>query len=124
MWTKLASCVGGNGRLLGGMTVLLVLVLCLVYCTGRKDGKQGEVVEQQKRELEVQGKLGQAAGKAANQRLNDAVQTAQERKELDDALKATEGSDRQRALRGCVILRQQGRDTSRIPACAGFAGRP
>jgi hypothetical protein len=27
--------------------------------------------------------------------------------------------DKQRALRGCLIMRQQGRDTKNIPACSG-----
>lgn len=107
-----------------GLALLVVAILTLAYCTGRQDGKTGEVVKQQEREIEVQKDVGDANTKAADRRVEDAVKAEREQKELTDALKATTDPDRQRALRGCVILRQQGRDTSRIPACSGSGGRP
>ena len=96
---------------------IVALLLTLTYCSGKSAGKADEVIEQQDRELEVQEDLGKANEGAAGQRVEDEVQTEQERRELQDALKATDDPDRQRAQRGCVILRQQGRDTSRFPAC-------
>lgn len=107
-----------------GLAALLGLILLLAYCQGRDDGKTGEVVKQREREIEVQRDVGDANTNAAGTRVEDAVRSERQQKELTDALKATTDPDRQRALRGCVILRQQGRDTSRIPACSGSEGRP
>lgn len=106
-----------------GFVISLGLILLLAYCQGRDDGRSGEVIEQQKREIEVQQDLGEAAAASAEARVRDAVRAEQQKKELQDALEATSDPDRQRALRGCVILRQQGRDTSGIPACSGSASR-
>lgn len=100
-----------------GLLIVLGSILTLAYCQGRSDGKAGEVIAQQKREIEVQRKLGGANTKAADARVRDATKAAQQGRELSDALKATQDPDRQRALRGCAILRQQGRDTTGIPAC-------
>ena len=69
------------------------------------------------REVETQRDLGRANDNAGDQRVKDATTAAQQERELSDALKATNDPDRQRALRGCIILRQQGRDTANIPAC-------
>lgn len=98
-------------------TLIFGILLTLAYCNGRTAGRQVEVVKQQKRELDTQRDLGQANENAADARLKDATKAAQQEKELIDALNATKDPDRQRALRGCAILRQQGRDTSHIPAC-------
>lgn len=95
----------------------VVAVLSVAYCKGQSAGKNGEVVQQQKREIETQRDLNDAGGNAAGARVNDAVKAAQQKQELSDALNATQDPNRQRALRGCAIMRQQGRDTSRIPAC-------
>lgn len=108
----------------GAITAALSLLLLLTYCQGRTDGKTGEVVKQVERENKVLGQIGQANEGAASSQAEDAVRSERQRKELDDALKATDNPDRQRALRGCVILRSQGRDTSRIAACSGPPGRP
>lgn len=102
----------------GAISALITLTLLLAYCTGRGDGKSKEVIGQQKREIQTQQDLGKANENAGTARLNDAAKAAAQEKELDDALKATQSPDGQRALRGCVILRQQGRDTSHIPACS------
>lgn len=97
--------------------LLLALILSVAYCQGRSAGKSGEVIQQQKREIETQQDLGRANEKAGDQRMKDAERSTAQQKELTDALNATSDPDRQRALRGCIILRQQGRDTSNIPAC-------
>lgn len=95
-------------------------LLTLAYCKGQSAGKSGEVVKQQSREIKTQQDLGKAGENAAAARVDSAVKLEQQKRELNDALEATQDPDRQRALRGCIILRQQGRDTSHIPAC----GRP
>lgn len=97
--------------------LLFGVMLTLAYCNGRSAGRQGEVVKQQGREIETQRDLGRANENAADARVKDATTAAQQEKELTDALNATKDPDRQRALRGCAILRQQGRDTTNIPAC-------
>lgn len=96
---------------------LAVAILSLAYCKGVSAGKSGEVVKQQKREIETQQDIGHANEKAGDQRMKDTMQSTTQQKELQDALAATNDPDRQRALRGCIILRQQGRDTSHLPAC-------
>jgi len=96
---------------------LLTTLLTLAYCKGSSAGRQGEVVQQQRREIQTQQDLGKANENAADQRMVDASRSAAQQKELEDALAASKDPDRQRALRGCIILRQQGRDTSHLPAC-------
>lgn len=101
----------------GGIALLAGALLLLTYCTGRSDGKTSEVVKQQEREIQVQQNLGNANENASTARVKDAVKAEQQKKELNDAIKDTNSPDRARALRGCIILRQQGRDTINIPAC-------
>ena len=96
---------------------LVVVILTLTYCSGKSAGKSGEVIKQQKREIQTQQDLGRANEKAGGRRMEDAVRSTAQQKELEDALAASKDPDRQRALRGCIILRQQGRDTSHLPAC-------
>jgi len=101
----------------GGIVAFVAALLLLSYCSGRSDGKTGEVVKQQEREIQVQQDLGKANENASTARVEDAVKAEQQKKELNDAIKDTNSPDRARALRGCIILRQQGRDTINIPAC-------
>lgn len=101
----------------GGIAMFVAALLLLSYCSGRSDGKTGEVVKQQGREIKVQQDLGHANENAAGSRVQDAVKAEQQKKELNDAIKDINGPDRARALRGCIILRQQGRNTADIPAC-------
>lgn len=101
----------------GGIALLAGALLLLSYCTGRSDGKSGEVVKQQEREIQVQQDIGKANENAATGRVEHATRAAQQKEELNHAIKDTNSPDRARALRGCIILRQQGRNTSDIPAC-------
>ena len=103
--------------LIAGVALLVIAILSLTYCQGKQAGKSGEVVKQQGREIETQQDLGRANSNAAEGRVNDAVKAANERKELDGAIQNSGDPVRQRTLRGCVILRQQGRDTTNIPGC-------
>jgi len=101
----------------GGIVAFVAALLLLSYCSGRSDGKTSEVVKQQEREIQVQQDLGKANENASTARVQDAVKAEQQEKELTNALAATKDPDRQRVLRGCIILRQQGRNTADIPAC-------
>jgi hypothetical protein len=120
MWAAAKTFFAANrlAVILGGVLALLAAGLTL-YLMGRGDGKAGEVIGQQKREIEVQTKVGNANENSSVARVEDAVRSERQREELDNALKATADPDRARALRGCRILRQQGRDTSGLPACRG-----
>lgn len=99
------------------LSVLVIGLTCLVaYCTGHHDGKQGEVVGEQARTIQTQQQQAAAHDRAADQRVRDAVRSAQQQQELDNAISNSSG-DLARQHRGCVILRQQGRDTSDLAAC-------
>jgi hypothetical protein len=100
---------------------LFGMLLTLAYCKGESAGKSGEIVKQQDREIETQRDLNDASENAAADRVEDATRAAQQEKELTNALEATDDPDRRRTIRGCVILRQQGRNLADIPACRGFA---
>lgn len=97
--------------------VILLAILLLAYCSGRSDGKKDEIIGQQKKEIDLQTKVGNANDKAADSRVSDAIKLQQQQQEIEDAVRNAKGPDDVRAQRGCVILRQQGRDTSSIPAC-------
>jgi hypothetical protein len=107
-----------------GIVALVVLVLALTYCEGHKSGKSGEVVKEQGRTIKTQQEVGNANENAASARVADATKAVHQEKELSDALHATSDPNRQRVLRGCLIMRQQGRDTKNLPECSGHsAGR-
>jgi hypothetical protein len=99
------------------IAAIVAAVLVLTYCQGQKAGKSGEVVKQQGRTIEIQNQVGNANENAAAARVEDATMAAQQERELKDALDATNDPARQRVLRGCIILQQQGRNTQNIPAC-------
>lgn len=99
------------------IALVILLVLLTAYCSGRKDGKTGEIVEQQERQIEVQENVNEANTGAADRRVDDAKKAAQQERELNDAIQTTTDPSRQRVLRGCLIMRQQGRDTDSISAC-------
>lgn len=98
------------------IAAVVVAVLGLTYCQGQKAGKSGEVVKQQERTIQVQQEVGSANENAADARVSDATKAAQQEKELKDALAATNDPNRQRVLRGCLIMRQQGRRDEDLPA--------
>lgn len=106
------------------IAAVVAAVLGLTYCQGRSAGKSGEVVKQQERTIQVQQEVGAANENAAGARVSDATKAAQQEKELKDALDATNDPTRQRVLRGCLIMRQQGRSDKDLPAaCRPSAGR-
>lgn len=98
------------------IAAVVVAVLGLTYCQGQKAGKSGEVINQQERTIKVQREVGAANENAADARVSDATKAAQQEKELKDALAATDDPNRQRLLRGCLIMRQQGRSDKDLPA--------
>lgn len=106
------------------IVAVIVAVLGLTYCQGQKAGKSGEVVKEQGRTIKTQAEVGAANENAAGARVADATKAVQQEKELTDALHATNDPDRQRLLRGCIIMQQQGRNGKDLPArCRPSAGR-
>lgn len=106
------------------IAAIVVAVLGLTYCQGQGSGKSGEVVKEQGRTIQIQQEVGAANENAAGARVVDATKAAQQEKELKDALDATNDPNRQRVLRGCLIMRQQGRNEKDLPAaCRSSAGR-
>lgn len=103
----------------GGIALLLAAFCLWLYLQGRTDGRTGEVVKQQEREIQVKEDLGNASTNSAAARVDDAVEAERQRGELNNALQSTADPDAQRRARGCRVLAQQGRDTSRIAACRG-----
>lgn len=96
-----------------GLAAALALCLLLAFCMG--GGRERE--KQAGRTIKQQQKVGQANENAAGARVTDAVRIEREKQELDDAIANSTDADDARRRAGCVILRQQGRDTSAIPAC-------
>jgi hypothetical protein len=106
------------------IAALVAAALGLAYCKGQSAGKSGEVVKEQARTIQVQQEVGTANENAAGARVADATKSVQQEKELSDALNATKDPSRQRVLRGCIIMRQQGRREKDLPAaCRSSTGR-
>lgn len=103
----------------GGIALALLAVAGTIYLVGRGDGKSGEVVKEQGRTIEVLNQVGAANENASAARVADTSRQAQQKQELNDAIKAATSPDDLRRRRGCAIMRQQGRDTSRVPECPG-----
>jgi hypothetical protein len=107
-----------------GLALAVALILGLAYCQGQKSGKSGEVVKEQRRTIQTQQEVGNANENAAAARVSDATTAAKQERELKDALAASNDPNRQRVLRGCLIMRQQGRNPKDLPAaCRPSAGR-
>jgi len=97
--------------------VAILLIGLAIYLVGRGDGKAREVVKSQQRTIETQQKVGTANENAAGKRVDDTLKGELQKKEISDAVANATSPDDARRRRGCVILRQQGRDTASIPAC-------
>lgn len=127
MSPAIAAFLARHGsKLIAGAAALflLIVVLGLTYCAGRKDGKTGQVVEQQKNTIQLQQDAAGAASTAADARVRDTVTIAEQKKELDDAIKTQEDPATLRLRRGCLVMRQQHPGAALPPACARFqAGR-
>lgn len=113
-----------DNRYWAGAAVVLLACLGLSYCVGRGNGRSGEVTRQLERTIELEQDASKADAAAAEARLSDHLTISEQKKELDDAIARNEDADTLRARRGCLILRQQGRDTTALASCRRFeAGR-
>lgn len=100
-----------------GVALLAVVILTVTYCNGKSAGRSGEVARQLERETETLRDVGTANENAAATRVDDLTKAERQNEELNDALETTDDPDRQRALRGCIVLRQQGVDTANVSSC-------
>jgi hypothetical protein len=101
-----------------GAIALLGLILMIAYCAGG----QKEVNKQQERTIETLQVQSEASEAAANSRLANRLEIAEQQKELDDAIARGEDADTLRQRRGCLVLRQQGGSAANNPACRRFEG--
>lgn len=120
---QLAAFLSKYGVYLG-IVVVAIVILSLAFCEGKKSGRAGEVIDQQERELDFKAAEGDAQTEASKTRVEDVVRVAMEAKELTDALEAETDPYKRRVLRGCIVMRQQGRDTSSVPQCSRPASGP
>lgn len=93
------------------IALLGALALSLAYCAVRPEPqRQPDAIVITPDQLDVTANI-------ADERVEDAVKAEKQQREIEDAVANSTGPDDVRARRGCVILRQQGRDTAAIPAC-------
>jgi outer membrane murein-binding lipoprotein Lpp len=97
--------------------ILIVGSLVVIYSGGFGAGKATEVVKSQARELELKDDIMDANENASDARVEAATALQNQAEELEDAQQETDSLDTVRIKRGCVVLRQQGRDIRQIPAC-------
>lgn len=106
-------------RALVGFAVAAPLFFLLGQCDGRRSERA--VADAARAEANVQAaKTDQAAtSKAADERVADAAVVTAKERELVDAIADTPDTapDAVRVRLGCERLRQQGTDTTAIPAC-------
>lgn len=101
----------------GGLALIVLAIAGTIYAIGHSAGKQGAVVHEQARTIETEQKVGKANENASTARVDDTRRQDQQKQELNDALKDAANGDDARRRAGCAILRQQGRDTTALPAC-------
>jgi hypothetical protein len=97
--------------------VLAVLTLTLAYCSGGKAASDRARLKEAEAAAELDARADKADAAAAVDRVEDARADARQRKELEDATAGASDIDDARRRRGCAILRQQGRDTSKVAKC-------
>lgn len=97
--------------------VVILIAVGYIYSRGVNAGKTSEQLKEAKNELEVVTKVEGANVSAADARVKDATVHQEQAQEIKDAVRDSKTLDDARRKRGCVILRQQGRDTTKIAAC-------
>jgi hypothetical protein len=120
---KLASAIGIKGFIVIGMA--LALAVCWWGWTRAADARDEAEADLRAAEAEIALLQHQAAlvETAAEERAADTDTLRTQDRELSDA-RNHEGddADTRRVRRLCVVMRQQGRDTSGLAACQRFAG--
>lgn len=107
------------------IAILIFTALALGYCAVTGPGREARKVDAAVAMANSKTQATDTAAReaAADERLADALSTANTKQELTDAvskLPDARPSDRRIAL-ACERLRQQGTDTTNVPACVGSA---
>ena len=97
--------------------VVILIAVGVIYTRGVSAGKTGEQLKNAKEDIIVVEKVTEANTAAAEQRVEDATRLQDQAQEIKDATRDAKDLDDARRKRGCVILRQQGKATDKIPAC-------
>lgn len=103
----------------GGIVLLVILAIGGFALYERHVGAAGEVHKQDQQIIRQQATVSRANDNAGDRRVVDAVTLQRETQEIANAHapQAGDTADSARVRGVCVILRQQGRDTSSYPAC-------
>lgn len=113
----LLTWVRTNALYVGAILLLLITIAAGIRACTRDDAER----ERAEANVEAITTASAAAEAAGAERQSDAAIVRTQQEELNDAEKLCaldgEDSDDCRLRRGCIILRQQGTDTARIPAC-------
>ncbi len=124
-WIVLKAAWSTWWRALLGAAVVAGPCFLLGQCAGAASEKDRQQAAAAVATVEALKTDRAAKERAADERLADAEAVADLKEELTDAvadLPDDEPSARRVAL-GCARLRNQGLDTSRLPACGGSAGQ-
>lgn len=112
-----------------GRTILIAIAvgaLCFMLgrCDGRRVERNANDAARERANVAALERESKAAEQAAGERVRDAVETAQLKKELADVVATIPDSVPSdiAVARGCDRLRRQGTDTSNLPACSGHSG--
>lgn len=104
-----------------GFAVATALCLPLGYCEGKRAGKAKADAAAAVATVEVMKVDGNAKDVAAIERTKDDAAVVEQKEKLTDAVANLPDSlpSPRRVALACERLRQQGTDTSRLPACGG-----
>lgn len=98
-------------------SVIGLLLLFVAFSLGHIMGKKSAAMQLAKANVEALATASASAEVIAEQRVDDAELILRQEQELKDVQQGCASDADCRVRRGCVILRQQGSDTSGIPAC-------
>lgn len=101
--------------------LLIIAVVAALFIAKALYDKSVIEDHEAKRENEILRDTRNASEDAADERANDRIETGVQLEELQDANKDADDGLTPRQRRGCIILRQQGEDLARYPACRGLA---
>lgn len=99
----------------GGIALMLTIAIGLFIWHERSIGAAGVIAKDQAATIQVQDQNAKAQDNAAAARVDATKREAQQQQELDNAIDNSQSPDDRRRARGCVVLKQQGVDTSRLP---------
>jgi len=102
-----------------GFLVAAPLFFLLGQCDGRKSERAVQAAARAEANVQAMKTNAAATGKAADERVADAVTVSDNERALTDAIQDTPDSapDNVRVALGCKRLREAGKDPAAFPAC-------